>query len=420
LAKAFQFVSGLDRMAHNISSVRSENEKQIEAFKQIVALRAHIDTLQRELVDLKRRAIQNIGLEMGKTSAEDIQQDKEMMETVEGTAELLQMAREKFEDFDKNKSGFLDGDEMLLLAEWVWSVFSAGGEKVDRVDQILASNDLRGKFDKNQDGVLDFEEFAEWFLNTVNNLKRLHKVEKDAALVELKHAHGGPGGEFQIDDLHRQMRNGAINKRLLWQQLASKSPSEKRGMNAGLASKLQSMSQPRSVSPYDDQNLPNSIPQSPRSLSHKVQLKAEPRNRKPEVNALMSQYSSEKDPLARAAPNKQPGESFLIAQESDAWKCLLKFSKPARNCIQLFLRLDREQQHYLGVKEIHSLLQAASVGPSLWNQVTEEFVAKFQGVNQTITLEQFADFLPPEATEKDIYIIIVSILEELGHNNFVE
>ena len=72
-------------MAHNISSVRSENEKQIEAFKQIVALRAHIDTLQRELVDLKRRAIQNISLEMGKTSAEDIKKDKEMMETVEGT-----------------------------------------------------------------------------------------------------------------------------------------------------------------------------------------------------------------------------------------------------------------------------------------------------------------------------------------------
>jgi hypothetical protein len=43
----------------------------------------------------------------------------------------------------------------------------------------LASNDLRGKFDKNQDGVLDFEEFAEWFLNTVNNLKRLQKVEAE-------------------------------------------------------------------------------------------------------------------------------------------------------------------------------------------------------------------------------------------------
>lgn len=383
MAREFQFISGLDRMAHNISSVRSENEKQVEAFKQIVALRAHIDTLQRELVDLKRRAIQNISIEMENTNAADIQKDKEKMQTVEGTAELLQMAREKFEDFDKNKSGFLDGDEMLLLAEWVWSVFSAGGEKVERVDQILASNDLRGKFDKNQDGVLDFEEFAEWFLNTVNNLKRLQKVEAEAAIYQLKDRQGDQGEEFQVSDLQRQMRN----------QLSSKSPSQKRGQFQGITGKLQSMSQPRSVSPYNEQN------------------EADPRNGG-KTDYLVNQYSA-------ASPTNQPGESILIAQESDAWKCLLKFTKPARNCIQLFLRLDREQQHYLGQKEIHSLLQAASVEHSLWNQVTDEFVAKFQGVSKTITLEQFADFLPPEATEKNIYIIIVSILAELGQKNFV-
>ena len=75
-------------------------------------------------------------------------------------------AQKKFDQLDANSNGLLEGDELVALAEWVWSSFHPGGDALSDEEKAAESNKLLGRLDANDDGCMLFDEFGLWFKRT--------------------------------------------------------------------------------------------------------------------------------------------------------------------------------------------------------------------------------------------------------------
>jgi len=320
-------------------------KKQVDAFKQIVTLRSAVSSLQRELIDLKRRALVNVQKKQEKDAIEASKRDREEITQCSDIFELLNVAKKKFVEFDTNKSGYLDGDEMLVLADWIWSVFSLDGSKVRQSDTIRAKNRLLTKFDSNSDGKLDFEEIALWFLETWNSLKKTGTVKDD------------------FNDVNEWRDPTPVNKSPL--------STPKRSNNK----------------PYS-----SSFTRSP---SGGYKSKASP------------MYSS--SPLARNQMQKRD----MSKLRKEPWRVLLKYREPARNCIQLFLRFDRSGKNILSETSIRDILDRCGVRQEKMDTVLKAFVKKFGENGNQISLEKFVETLPPKADERQLYLLVLDVLEDL-------
>ena len=85
------------------------------------------------------------------------------------------LARARFEDFDKDKSGFLEQNELHDVAAWVMEHFGTNlGDDKDKVTKKI----LR-RIDVNKDGKLDQDEFAKLFAMIVarHDLVRRAKIK---------------------------------------------------------------------------------------------------------------------------------------------------------------------------------------------------------------------------------------------------
>lgn len=58
-------------------------------------------------------------------------------------------------------TGLLEGEELIALIELVFPEFKTRSEKESQKDQLMK------RLDENDDGMLSFEEFANWFLTRV-------------------------------------------------------------------------------------------------------------------------------------------------------------------------------------------------------------------------------------------------------------
>ena len=70
-------------------------------------------------------------------------------------------ARKKFQQLDTDGSGYLEGEELLHLAEWVWSSFHPDGEPLSDDERAKMSDKLLHRLDENSDGKLSMAEFEE-------------------------------------------------------------------------------------------------------------------------------------------------------------------------------------------------------------------------------------------------------------------
>ena len=76
----------------------------------------------------------------------------------------LVRARKKFDQADKDGSGALDGEELKELAMWVFASFNPGaGDNMSDVEKEEAVASLLEEADENNDGEVDFQEFAQWY-----------------------------------------------------------------------------------------------------------------------------------------------------------------------------------------------------------------------------------------------------------------
>ena len=76
--------------------------------------------------------------------------------------DLLARAKDKFEELDTNRDGVLDGDEILELTNWVWWSFHPSGTALTEKQRREMAATLLRRVDSNHDGVISFEEFANW------------------------------------------------------------------------------------------------------------------------------------------------------------------------------------------------------------------------------------------------------------------
>ena len=92
-------------------------------------------------------------------------------------------AEAKWNELDVDQSGTLEGEEVAVLAEWVWCGFRPGqkisaGEKENEIKKIMA------QCDKNSDGCIDWWEFKVYYDEIVadialqRNLQKLPNIQK--------------------------------------------------------------------------------------------------------------------------------------------------------------------------------------------------------------------------------------------------
>jgi hypothetical protein len=78
---------------------------------------------------------------------------------------LMCRAQKKFDQFDYDGNGLLEGEELTHLGEWLWASFHPGEEASEDKKEAEGLK-LLFRQDDNGDGALSFEEFEGWFRKT--------------------------------------------------------------------------------------------------------------------------------------------------------------------------------------------------------------------------------------------------------------
>jgi len=161
---------------------RSEAQK-IEESWQAALEQLHTLTKKAALVEIKVERLREI-VEPSDDDSDDSNEYVEMTQLeLDGInlsydqLYLLGRAKTKFDQFDIDKSGNLGSDEILELADWVWNNFEPEGEPLTQSQRLGLANKLLEKYDDDGDGMLSFEEFVDWFLETHEILQE-HKDQK--------------------------------------------------------------------------------------------------------------------------------------------------------------------------------------------------------------------------------------------------
>jgi len=90
-------------------------------------------------------------------------------------ASTTERAAKKFQELDKDGNGVLEGDELVPLAEWVWSSFHPDGEPISGAEKKAMVEKLMHRADENDDGQLSLEEFKEYFMKTAASIARFRQ-----------------------------------------------------------------------------------------------------------------------------------------------------------------------------------------------------------------------------------------------------
>jgi len=81
----------------------------------------------------------------------------------------------KWDDLDVDKSGELSGDELIKIAEWVWSSFNPDGNiNKDAIEKEAVK--ILKRCDTSGDGVIDQEEFEVYFKKTSASILKFQEI----------------------------------------------------------------------------------------------------------------------------------------------------------------------------------------------------------------------------------------------------
>merc|ERR1712166_700578 len=98
---------------------------------------------------------------------------------------LMLRSRKKFDHFDYDGNGLLEGAELLDLGEWLWSSFhpsEAASEKKKEAEGLK----LLFRQDENGDGALSFEEFEGWFRKTCVAIEKYRRGLSNKPNLKMK------------------------------------------------------------------------------------------------------------------------------------------------------------------------------------------------------------------------------------------
>jgi hypothetical protein len=98
---------------------------------------------------------------------------------------MIGRARKKFQIFDADGSGMLDGAEMEKLAQWVWSSFHPDGQPLSAEELAAESRKILKRVDANEDGKMDFAEFESYFRRTTSAISNYRRGVSHGAAGKL-------------------------------------------------------------------------------------------------------------------------------------------------------------------------------------------------------------------------------------------
>ena len=92
----------------------------------------------------------------------------------------LKAAEAKFEELDGkgNSNGYLDGDEIAELAEWVWESFHPGGKPIDETKRAELSAKLAKRVADSPNGQISFDAFEKWFRKISEGIRKYEQFQK--------------------------------------------------------------------------------------------------------------------------------------------------------------------------------------------------------------------------------------------------
>ena len=98
------------------------------------------------------------------SSFEEDSSDEEAVAVVKmnPNAPLSVRAQKKWDELDKDGSGYLDGTEVLDLAEWVWCSFRPG-KKITSAIRLNEATKIMTRCDENENGFIDKHEFQRYY-----------------------------------------------------------------------------------------------------------------------------------------------------------------------------------------------------------------------------------------------------------------
>jgi len=333
--------------------LKEEEAKQLYVYKHIHSLGKKIAHLQNESVRLRR--IATILAKKNDKQEDMVVTTKKATKTVitkknyatSDIVELLEEAHKKFVLFDLNKNGILEPDEILLLADWVWNTFQPNGRVLRKAERVKLSQNLLKRCDKNQDGKIDFDEFAEWFVIMVNNLKRADPSKKN--YMRQITSSSGDGKDSTNDEFVDEM---------------------KRMANGG------------------------SPETTPKRHNLKVLTPRTPNN-SPHNSKSNSQQNTPETKLIR--PKSPMGRRHLKRKDKP---------RLARNRVQLFLRLDRSNDKTLTQSDVAPMIGKCGYG-SKEKIIYHRFCQYFNcTVESGVGFIKFTKKLPAKANEQDLCKII--------------
>ena len=81
-------------------------------------------------------------------------------------------------ELDVNGNGFIQGEELKLMVDWVWSSMHPGTAPLAEQQRAALAKNLLAKIDKNSDGKLTLEEFAPWYAEASQQIQAVQKQEE--------------------------------------------------------------------------------------------------------------------------------------------------------------------------------------------------------------------------------------------------
>ena len=168
-----EFVDWFRETSETMSqSRRSQAQKEEQALASSKA-RAELDAASK-----RRKAEETAEREALSVEAVEQRTTFEILEAErKSEGKLLKAARKQFNALDLDGSGTLEGMELSILAQWVFTKFNPGGGpgSLDRGEAKAELEQLMATVDTDGDGTVTFDEFSEWFVNTTREIHRKHR-----------------------------------------------------------------------------------------------------------------------------------------------------------------------------------------------------------------------------------------------------
>lgn len=370
---------------------------------------------------------------------------------------LLITAKRRFEELDANGNGFLEASELTQLTDWCMKAFKprekyGEGRRIKKRDRHKATEELMKIADRNDDGKIDFDEFAEWFVSEVNVIKRRKKEDlrkgqmspsvKPPIVARQNDSLDGTDDSDETrssdsDDFPSHNDISAVCKSLdpYPSRKNMTTPSDfRRGQEPEIPIPAES---PKS--PYDLYNSRRYAGESSKQHPPKENIRnlspiqigngGERMSNKKSTGTIYGERSrrnnnygvlsasvpkTDKKPVAkpqttplRKSEPKRADRSTNRGEVNAPWRNLSDNGKLARSRVALFLKLNgNNKSNQLDESTIRSILTKCGVSKRQMSSMVDTFCEYCGSNNRFISFAQFNDSLPVQANEKTIWEIV--------------